>query len=105
MATTTAWFAPTRSRAATSGLPDSATTPVLAAPGPTTIIVIAATGKIIIATTIAFGTDRAGSFASSAAIGTPSMARKNHMANGIAAQIPARPPSKREIRSDVPDVA
>lgn len=37
------------------------------------------------------GTSRSGSVASSAASGTPSMARKNQMANGSAAHTPSQP--------------
>ena len=41
-----------------------------------------------IAAMMPLGTLRSGSLASSAASGTPSMARKNQIANGTAAQIP-----------------
>lgn len=57
---------------------------VPAAPGPRIIIAQAAMNKIVIAVTIALGMSRLGFFASSAAIGTPSTARKNQIAKGIA---------------------
>ncbi|CAM5369024.1 hypothetical protein STANM309S_04879 [Streptomyces tanashiensis] len=45
----------------------------------------------------ALGIDRTGSFASSAASGTPSTPRKNHMPKGNAAQIPRRPNGSQEF--------
>ena len=44
-----------------------------------------------------FGTSVDGSWVSSAASGTPSMARKNQIANGKAAQMPTTPKGKNEL--------
>ena len=46
------------------------------------------TSSSSIATMMPFGTFFSGSLASSAASGTPSTARKNQIANGMAAQMP-----------------
>ena len=74
--------------ASTNGTALPAVTCAPAAPATNTTTSIAVNNKKIIAAIIPLGTSLAGSFASSAASGTPSTARNNHIAKGNAAQTP-----------------
>ena len=75
--------------AAGSGLSDSMIVCDPPPPGPASIISAANTSRIIMPTISPRGMSRLGSRVSSAASGTPSIARKNQIANGNAAQMPA----------------
>ena len=88
--------------AAGSGLSDSMIASEPPPPGPASIISAANTSRIIIAAISPRGMSRFGSRVSSAASGTPSTARKNQIANGNAAQIPASPNGR---KSDAPDAS
>ncbi len=75
-------------RASTRGAPEFCKVLAPAAPAPKNKMSIANAVKMSIAPIKPRGRDLAGSFASSAANGTPSTARKNQIAKGTAAQMP-----------------
>src|ERR687895_2377792 len=85
--------------ASTGGLPDPMITPEPLPPGANTSISAANTSSTPMPAIRPFGMSRLGSRVSSAASGTPSIARKNQIAYGNAAQMPSQPNGR---KSDAP---
>src|SRR5918999_3803503 len=94
--------ASTATSASTGGLPDSMIALAPLPPGAKTSISAANTSSTPMPAIRPRGMSRFGSRVSSAASGTPSMARKNQIAYGKAAQMPSQPNGRKSLDPDEP---